>query len=328
MSPRAFDAPLSRRGLLRAGGGLGLAALGLGHGAAAASAAVPASARFDLTQPSYDLFRGKPLHDDTVQQSFAFDQVNKRLFVAQLRNGSGQDELGNLCVTQLDFAGNQVSYMHLSGFGHGVAFGVEPSGTDSYLWTEVDANTGGFGTRLARFKFVKGGSLSNTSTAIRKFAPIAGATEYTCSIDPVHNTLVTRYHKDGAKHIAVYDLAAASAGTFGTPKVNFPQPALPTKSPKFQGYTAYGQYLYCLTGTDYVTNGNVVDSEITSIDLNTGKIKEGPVLTKAGESLSFREAEGMAVYRTDSGEARLFLGFASGDPGDRRSNIFYKNALV
>lgn len=83
-SPTSF----SRRGLLRAGTGLGLAALGVGYGAGAASAAIPTSPRFDLTQPSYDLFRGQSLHDVTVQQGFAFDNVNRRLFVAQRRDGS------------------------------------------------------------------------------------------------------------------------------------------------------------------------------------------------------------------------------------------------
>ncbi|WP_033329415.1 hypothetical protein [Streptomyces yerevanensis] len=83
-----------------------------------------------------------------------------------------------------------------------------------------------------------------------------------------------------------------------------------------------------LTALDYEVNGGVVDSEITSIDMNTGAIKQGPVLTKAGESLGFREPEGLDIYQTADGEARLFLGFASGSSVDRRSNLFYKNALV
>ncbi len=41
-----------------------------------------------------------------------------------------------------------------------------------------------------------------------------------------------------------------------------------------------------------------------------------------------REPEGLAIYRTAAGEARLFIGFATGVEGDRRSSIFYKNALV
>ncbi|MBA4861822.1 teichoic acid biosynthesis protein C [Streptomyces sp. PSKA54] len=318
---------LSRRGLLRAGTGLGVAALGLGLGAGAASAAVPTSQRFDLTQPSYDLFRGKSLHDVTVQQGFAYDNVNRRLFVAQRRDGTAETA-GDLCITQLDFEGNYLGYMHLTGFGHGVAFGAQGVGTSTYLWTEVEANANGYGKRLARFKFTSGTTLSNTSTALTKYTPVSTATEHTCSIDPVNNRLIVRYHLSDGKHIAVYDLAAAANGDFSSRLADFKQPSLPTLSSTFQGYAAYGQYLYVLTGTSYDASGGVVNSEVTSIDMNTGTIKQGPVLTKAGESLDFREPEGLAIYQTVAGEVRLFLGFASGAAGDRRSNLFYKNALV
>ncbi|KAK4137501.1 hypothetical protein BT67DRAFT_438761 [Trichocladium antarcticum] len=51
-------------------------------------------------------------------------------------------------------------------------------------------------------------------------------------------------------------------------------------------------------------------------------------MTSAGKTLTFREPEGMAVYRTAAGQVRLFLGIGSGTAGDRRSNLFYKNVLV
>jgi hypothetical protein len=60
--------------------------------------------------------------------------------------------------------------------------------------------------------------------------------------------------------------------------------------------------------------------------MNTGKVVQGPTLTKAGSTLEYREPEGLAIYKTAAGEVRLFLGFASGVAGDRRSNLFYKNA--
>lgn len=320
-----FQKSLSRRGMLRASGGLGLAALGLGLATGSASAAVPVSKRFDLTEPSYDLFRGKTLHDDTVQQSFAFDNVNRRLFVAQRRNGTAETA-GDLCVTQLDFEGNQLGYMYLTGFGHGVSFGAQAVGTSTYLWTEVEANGNGYGRRLARFKFTNGTTLANTSTALTKFTPVAAATEHTCSIDPVSNRLIVRYHQNSAKHIAVYDLAAATNGNFTSPLANFAQPDLGTR--KFQGYAAHGSYLYLLTGHSYPETGNVVDSEVTSVNMNTGAIVQGPLITNAGSTLTFREPEGLAVYKTAGGEIRLFLGFASGEAGDRRSNLFYKNILI
>lgn len=270
----------------------------------------------------------RTLHDDTVQQSFTFDNVNRRLFVTQRRNGADTTS-GDLCITQLDFSGNQVGYMHLQGFGHGVAFGAQASGSATYLWTEVDANGNGYGWRLARFQFVNGRTLSSTSSSLQKFTPVAAATEHTCSVDTVNNRLIVRYHLSGdGKHIAVYDLAAATRGDFSAPLANFRQPLPQTEARNFQGYTAYGRYLYLFWGDSYDASGGEVNSQLATVDMNTGSVVQGPVLTRAGSTLTFREAEGLAIYRTAAGQVRLFLGFASGNAGDRRSNLFYKNATV
>ena len=287
---------------------------------------LPASDRFELTKPSYDLFRHVSLHDATVQQSFAFDNTNRRLFVAQRKDGSATDA-GHLCITQLDFSGKYIGHMHLNGFGHGVAFGAEAVGEATYLWTEADANSNGYGTKLTRFKFTNGKTISSSDSSLPKFKPIPDATEYTCSIDTVNNRLIVRYHQS-SKHLAVFDLAAARDNDFSNPLANFKIPKLDTLTNVFQGYAAYGQYLYLFTGESYDANGGVVDSQLATVDMNTGKVVQGPTLTKAGSTLSFREAEGMALYQTAAGEVRLFLGFASGKAGDRRSNLFYKNALV
>ncbi len=216
--------------------------------------------------------------------------------------------------------------MHLNGFGHGVAFGIRPVGGHSYLWIESEANSNGYGTKLSFIKYSAGTTLDSSSTGFGKFAPVSGATEYTCSIDPVHNRMIVRYHKDGAKHIAVYDVSDTDNGDFSKPLVTFTPPSI---SGTPQGYTLYGSYMYFLTGNAYSdTNPEPGNSYLTSINVNTGAIAQGPTLTKAGSTLTYREPEGLAVYRTDAGQSRLFLGFATGEEGDRRSSIFYKNALV
>lgn len=315
-------AAITRRGLLAAGGGVAAALAVAGLGRPRAAADVPASPRFDLTKPSYDLFRNKALYQQTVMQSFAFDNVNRRLFVAQLRNGAASADAGDLCVTQLDFAGNQIAHMFLNGFGHGVSIGAEPVGSATYLWTEVDA-VDSRGTRLARFPFTAGATLDHTSSTLRKYSPPAGADTVTCAIDPVNLRLAMRYRLAGAFRYAVYDLAAFRDGTAG-PLADLAQPAgLGT----FQGYTLYGEYLYMLDGEAYSdTNPPPGNSFVNSVNVNGGPLTR--VATNAGGSLDYREPEGMAVYRTVAGETRLFLGFASGAAGARRANIFYKNVLV
>ncbi|MFE6910819.1 phage baseplate protein [Streptomyces erythrochromogenes] len=318
--------PLSRRGLIRAGAGASLAALGLGIGAQSASAAtVPATKRFDLAQPSYDLFRSKDTHGARVQQSFAFDWVNKFLFVATKRRGSTEAD-GDLCINKMDFDGNYLSYMHLDGFGHGVAFAALPDGSGTELWIECAAD-GGFGTALAPVRYTANTTLASPA-ASAAYRPISGAAEYTCSVDPVYQRMIVRYHTSAGKRIAVYPLSAFQTRNFGAPLVDFKQPAIPGTA---QGYALYGSYMYYLTGDAYPEPGDPVgdgNTYLTSIDINTGTVKQGPVLTKAGSTLHHREPEGLAIYRTDAGESRLFLGFATGKVGDRRSSIFYKNALV
>ncbi|KAK3368767.1 hypothetical protein B0H63DRAFT_442007 [Podospora didyma] len=290
------------------------------------AATVPTSPRFDLSKPSYDLFRSKALHDDTVQQGFAFDSVNRRLFVSQRRNGADATS-GDLCITQLDFSGNYVGYMHLTGFGHGIAFGAQASGSSTYLWTEAEVNTNGYGKKLGRFKFTSGTTLASSSSSVQKFLPVAAATESTCSVDTVNNRLVVRYQLSDGKHIALYNLVGATSGDFSSPLANFKQPLPATLGSSFQGYTAYGKYLYLLWGDSYDVSSEL-NSEVASVDMNTGTVTQGPLLTKAGSTLTFREPEGLAVYETAAGEVRLFLGFASGVSGDRRSNLFYKNATM
>ncbi|MFF8837643.1 teichoic acid biosynthesis protein C [Streptomyces sp. NPDC015130] len=318
--------PLSRRSLILTGAGTSLAALGLGAGAQTASADVAVTKRFDLTQPSHDLFRSANTHGVRVQQSFAFDWVNKFLFVATKRSGS-PESAGDLCINKMDFDGNYISYMHLNGFGHGVAFAALPDGSGTELWIECAANGSGYGTALAPIRYTAGTTL-NSPAGSAAYRPIAGATEYTCSVDPVHRRVIVRYHTGAGKRIAVYPLSALETRNFGAPLVDFKQPAI---SGTPQGYTLYGSYMYFLTGDAYPGDGTPTgdgNSYVTSIDINTGTVEQGPVLTKAGATLHHREPEGLAIYRTDAGEARLFIGFATGVEGDRRSSIFYKNALV
>lgn len=294
-----------------------------GSDADAAGPLLPKSKRFDLTQPSYDLFRNKPLHESgRVMQSFAFDNKNHRLFFAQLQNGTPGDDL---CISELDFSGKLLGHMHLNGAGHGVSICVEPVGKDTYLWVETDSNEhtdAGRGTALLRFKFESGKKPTG-----KKF--LTGSTAITCATDPVNERIAIRRKENGKMHFSVFDLASASKGDFSTPLAYFPMPSVSKTSVVFQGYTIYGQYLYTLDGTGH---GNMADinSYINAIDMHTGKLVSRE-RTLAGKTLVYREPEGMAIYRTTSGETRLYFGFGSRDTlnGKKRfANAFYKNVLI
>ncbi|SEG40262.1 hypothetical protein SAMN04489712_10524 [Thermomonospora echinospora] len=301
---------------------------GVGVAAAATGAVHPSdSRRFALTAPSHALFQDRRLKDGTVMQSFGFDIANGRLFTAQLKSGPWSDENGDLTISRLDLAGNLLGHMHLEGFGHGTAIGVESSGDASYLWVEVDPT--GFsarGTQLARFKFVDGVTLTNESPELTKYQPVPDVSGVTATIDPVNGRLAMRYKEDGWR-IAVYDLADLKAHHYDDPVFDIAQPSLGGET--FQGYALYGKYLYTYSGNPYGPgNPPPGNARLSTIDLETGRRVEGPTLTTAGSALTFREPEGMAIHRTVEGEVRLFFGMASGEPGKRRANLFYNNALI
>ncbi|WP_327169279.1 hypothetical protein [Streptomyces subrutilus] len=374
---------ISRRHLLTLTGAAALAAAGLGSAtgtARAAAAGLPASKLIRVegnTGPAY--FREETLHEGTVLQSIGFDNVNRRLYVAQLIqggrklpgesaavSGATRDLHGDLSITEWTLGadaadgsgtGRITGSMYLRGFGHGVSIGVEPSGSGTYLWTEVDAvqdvkNGTSRGSRLCRFRFASSATpLDATNASLQKFTPVPGSVNNTASIDPITNRLVVRYSLGGMRY-RLYDLAAARAGDFTAPLAEIAEPAIAIDRarfgyPSFQGYAAAGSYLYLLHGNSYGTmqdhDKNEATPEIlisapgegnthlTSVDLNTGQIVR-TFHSKAGYTLPFREPEGLAVQIPQPGNPevyRLCMGFASGETGgQRKASVYYKDSLV
>ena len=317
---------LSRRGLLTGAGAL-VAAGTLGVPAATArTLSLPTSKRFQMSATTNEFFRSKPLQDATVMQSFAFDTPNNRLFAAQLRGGSGANS-GDLALTQLDFSGNQLGYMYLTGFGHAVSIGAEASGSTTYLWTETDVDTtNGRGRQICRFPWQNGKTL--TSSAVTKWKPVSSGSVFTPAVDQRFNQLGVRHSLSDGMHINIYSLTAARSGDFSTVLASFKQPAL-TPGIDFQGWALYGSYAYFWEGEAYP--GEPDETQATSkmwcYDINAGQLVDS-FLTLAGKSLTYREPEGMAVYGSTDSTARLYFGFASGVTGDRRANLFYRNDLI
>ncbi|GAA2306026.1 hypothetical protein GCM10010149_64830 [Nonomuraea roseoviolacea subsp. roseoviolacea] len=318
-----MSSSMTRRGLLVGGAGAAVTALLSGR---AAEATAGTAGRFDLAAPATGLIWKKALHDETVLQSFAFDNAHGHIYTVQVKNGAGSSAAGHLCLTKLSLGGAVLGHMYLMGFGHGVQIGVEPSGGSAYLWTETDAVADGanaWGNRLARFAFASGRTITPTSRGVTRYAPVTGATSTTCAIDPTTGRLVMRYRKNGGFRYAVFPLQAVRSGS-RTPVRDIAQPAgLGT----FQGYAAHGDYLYLLDGDAYgPANPAPGNTYLTCVDLRTGRTVQR-ALTQAGKSLDYREPEGMAI-QIASGRPRLCLGLASGAAGARKASIFSKTALV
>ncbi len=281
----------------------------------------PEATRFDLagaTSPFFDV-QGTVLHEEfRIMQSFAFDNANRRLFVAQLQDGSDGNDL---CINQVDRDGSVLGFMHVPDAGHGVSFGVEPVGDDSYLWTEARSSrpaAEGRGTALQRFAFRSGERPDDA----RVFLP--GSESITCATDPGAERLLVRRRVDGVAEYTVHELADAREGDFSRPSAD---PVRPEIEGTFQGYTFSGDHLYVLTGSRQDDPGEV-DSALSSFDLRTGAVVQDRVPVRVGGDLPFREPEGMAVHRTEDEQLRLCFGLASREGPQRVANIFYKDALV
>jgi hypothetical protein len=317
---------LSRRTMLQATGAglLGLGAAIAVPGLSASAASVPSSKRFDLSQPSSERFRSVSLHEKHhAMQGMAYDNVNRRLYIAQIRDGSDGDDL---CINQLSIEGKPTGHMHVTNAGHGVSIGVEPVGASSYIWMECDSNKhsdDGRGTALARFKFVNGASPSS----VKKF--LTGSKTITCATDPDNKRLLVRRNEGGSMHYSLFSLTDAAAGKFTSPLAHFAQPKLGNGSVTFQGYTVLGNYLYTLDGTGH-QDPDDINSYVTATDMNTGKVVQRS-LTKAGKTLFYREPEGMMVYKTVGGNLRLCFGFASRpsmSSSTRHASMYFKDALT
>ncbi|MFJ8667132.1 twin-arginine translocation signal domain-containing protein [Streptomyces sp. NPDC093600] len=321
----------SRRGFLKAGGGVaaamaGGAALSL-MTAPPASAAVPDSPQFKLNGAGGNPIWKKSLHANWVMQSFGYDNVHQHVYFLQTNSGATN---GDLWVTKTDTAGNQLGSMALHGFGHGVSIGVEPYGGQVYLWTEWKASASGFGTRIGRFPFVNGGVLERNDPSVQDRTPSIGDTMINPQpvIDPFTDRLLVRYNVGtDQRRIVAFTMSDARAGRL-TSGYRLVERALPArgdwgKANPFQGFAAYGRYAYLLEGPV----GN--PSYITTIDLND--VGDSTVVdrfaTTAGESLPGREPQGMAVWQS-SGGPRLAFGFHSNTSGTRQASVFYKSEFV
>lgn len=329
-----------RRGLLMTLAGVVAASL-LPFQAAGAAPSPWKSKMFVLSEPAEELIREKELHNGTVMQSFAFDDVNQHIYVVQLMAGGQQlpgepapvpgaqrDANGDLTLTQLDMAGNQLGHMFLKGFGHGVQIGVETADGVAYLWTETDAVTegsSGWGTQLARFAFEDGKILTPDSPELEKHRLIEGADRTTVNIDEAHGLLTMRYRKDGAFRFAVFELEKVKQREY-TPIADVPQPSLGT----FQGFASYGRYLYLLEGNAYSDSNPTGNTHITAVDLLTGEVMDRELIT-AGEDLPFREPEGMAIRIPDlrhPHKPQLAVGFASSFAPLRLANVYVWDRML
>jgi hypothetical protein len=304
-----------------------LAALGVSTGDALGVDGVRLRADPDLVADRW------ALADPTVMQSFAYDAVHRTFFFVQRTRGASRTS-GDLTITRLNASGRIRGAMRLRGFGHGVSIGVEPHAHRVFLWTEAVPRTmparvfdalpkaaravigngagASFGTKIARFRWRKGGTIRAHSAGVRIYRPNPHSTNMTASVDMATRTITIRYlNPRGTFRYAVYRLPAFKHGSYAARR-RFSEPR-PTAV--FQGWTARAGLVFRLEGSAYSgTNPPPGDALVTAF---TAEGVAAARTTAAGARLSYREPEGMATVR-----GKVCYGFASGPPGGRRASVY------
>ncbi|WP_369186412.1 Teichoic acid biosynthesis protein C (Precursor) [Streptomyces sp. R08] len=272
------------------------------------------------------LWQKGTLHEPTVLQSFAFDEVHQRLYVLQLRTGGA--DAGNLCLNQLDYSGKLLGHMHLQGFGHGVSMGVQNTADgDVWIWTEAAAKAGSggaYGQGVTRFYFANGATRTAADVAIRK--PVAHSTNNQPTVCMASKRIAIRYRLANQPRYRVWDLDAFVARDYSAPVADLAQTgAHPDPSVPFQGYALDGDFLYQLAGSAYDSATNPPakhgNTYVSCLDIRTGALVQRS-RTEAGYTLTYREPEGLAVRRKPG--TRLYMGFASGATGARLFSLCSK----
>ncbi|MER6422739.1 Teichoic acid biosynthesis protein C (Precursor) [Streptomyces sp. NPDC001137] len=280
----------------------------------------------DLAVPSVRwLWQKATLKEPTVLQSFAFDEAHKHLYVLQV-TATGH-AAGDLCLNKLDYQGNRLGAMYLKGFGHGVSMGVQRDAKDgsTWIWTEADAENG-YGQGVTRFHFKDGAVRTGADVRIRK--PVPGSTNNQPSVCTASRRIAVRYRDKANKpRYRIWDLDAFTAHDYADPIADIAQVgAHPDPKIPFQGYALHRDVIYQLAGTAYDAKTNPAakhgNAYVSSLDITTGKLLQQQ-RTEAGYTLTYREPEGVAVRGT--ADAKVYLGFASGERGARRFSIFVKD---
>lgn len=272
---------------------------------------------FDINNKSAASYKENlSLSDVTVMQSFDIELDRNEMYFAQLKSGTK----GDIILTKINTANNSIlGTMVLENFGHATNICIEEDGVDTYIWTECDglADSKGdiWGSKVCRFKFSNGATVTNNTGTV--YDLLQGHTNLSPSIDKLGNTLLIRSRKDGKVFFTVFNLNSVL--------INKPVIISQFENPQginvisHQGHDIYKNYIYNFEGVSKTAEREST-AYITVMDIK-GNVKYRKLIDVAN-TLDFREAEGIKVKQIDTNTHELYIGFASGQTGSRKANIY------
>lgn len=256
----------------------------------------------------------------SVTQSFAIDYVNNHIYSAQVEDNK---TTGNLILTKMSLTGNILEKMYLKNFGHAGQIGVSHENGKVYLWCECDgvlhSNGMNYGTKICKFEFTNNTTVNGHAGKVFDLVP--GMIRVSVAVNQETNRLGVRYmDNNGMCYVSVYEYNSIITGS---PKllstITIPKVIHSNNQPN-QGFAVVGDFLYYFTGYGYDQTNNVNNSKLHCFDLKGKKIYEYLITHRL--DMIMREPEGVFVREISETEHEIYLGFASGNAGARKFNIF------
>lgn len=262
-----------------------------------------------------DFLVNKSLSETSIMQSFAIDFINNHVYVTQLKGNAIE---GNICLNKLDFNGNILGKMYLNGFGHGTQIGVENTDNKTYIWTECDGvvnDTSNYGSKICRFEFVDSTTYASHVGNVYNLVP--EGSNLSVSINQDINKLSVRYKYNNETYVNIYDLKSVVSNT---PRlINKVCIPFNVERSSHQGHNISENAIYLFEGKSKV-DSDTNDTRITAIDFKGSVISDESVNHVI--NLDFREAEGIFFRQVSHSQFELYFGFASGEVGVRKCNIY------
>lgn len=256
----------------------------------------------------------------SVTQSFVIDYVNNHIYSAQVEDNK---TTGNLILTKMSLTGNILEKMYLKNFGHAGQIGVSHENGKVYLWCECDgalhSNGMNYGTKICKFEFKNNTTVNGHAGKVFDLVP--GMIRVSVAVNQETNRLGVRYmDNNGMCYVSVYEYNSIITGnpkllsTITIPKV------IHSNNQPNQGFAVVGDFLYYFTGYGYDQTNNVNNSKLHCFDLKGKKIYEYLITHRL--DMIMREPEGVFIRQISETEHEIYLGFASGNAGARKFNIF------
>jgi hypothetical protein len=223
---------------------------------------------------------------------------------------------GDLTLTHVSEDGTRVlSWMYLKGFGHGQSVAITHAHPGLWIWLEAVAEPSGadaFGTRIARFKWSAGKTITPTSAGVELYDPNPGTS---LNAPAIAGSLIAAQYRDtaGGVHVAVYPVAGFLARNY-TATVRLTRPEPPGTSQGW-GLLPGGTQVVWLTGTR-TTGANPPPGNTFLTTWDAGGVTGQQLVTDA-PGMAWREPEGVHI-----GGGLVCYGFASGEPGAHRANVY------